>query len=154
MPEIECGFAGRPDLLTLYGPTIPVSIGFDPLYRPGARPGVDPDLPGIEHNALVDTGARESCIDSSVAAALDLPIIDRMPVSGVHGTMDVNVHLAQIRIPALGVVTHGRFAGVHLRAGGQPHSALIGRAFLRHMTMRYIGGTGSAILSYPPENAA
>ena len=154
MPEVECGFAGRPDLLTLYGPTLKVSIGFDPNYRPSVRPGIDPVLPEIEYNALVDTGASESCMDSSVAAALDLPIIDRRPVSGVHGTIDVNVHLAQIGIPALGVVTHGRFAGVHLRAGGQPHSALIGRTLLRHMTMHYDGNTGSAILSYQAETAA
>ena len=41
----------------------------------------------------------------------------------------------------------GRFAGVHLRAGGQPHFALIGRTFLEDFTMRYEGKTGMVTLS-------
>ena len=95
---------------------------------------------------MVDTGAVESCIDSTLAMELELPVIDRMVVAGVHGRDEVNMHLAQIHVPAIQVTVTGPFAGVHLRAGGQPHYALIGRTFLQHCTMTYRGTTGSVSL--------
>lgn len=42
---------------------------------------------------------------------------------------------------------NGAFAGVDLKAGGQIHSALIGRTFLRHFKMIYDGRTGTVSLS-------
>lgn len=86
---------------------------------------------------------------SSIAANLNLPIIDRQRVAGVHGAGEVNVHLAQILIPSLDVAISGRFMGVHLYAGGQPHGALIGRTLLQHVTMIYNGITGSVVISFP-----
>ncbi len=50
-------------------------------------------------------------------------------------------------MPALDWTVHGSFAGVHLRAGGTPHYALMGRTFLRHFTMVYDGKTGAVTLS-------
>ena len=150
MPTTKCGFAdqtgqsGR-DALALYGPTLFVQIGFDPASRPSDGP--NPNLPPDKHPALVDTGATESCIDSELALILNLPIVDRQKVAGVHGADTVNVHLAQIHVPSLDFTVYGRFAGVHLRAGGQPHFALIGRTFLRNFTMTYEGRTGNVILS-------
>ena len=35
------------------------------------------DLPGREYSALVDTDAAANCIDSNLAAALHLPVVDR-----------------------------------------------------------------------------
>ena len=150
MPTTKCGFddqtgqSGR-DVLALYGPTLFVQIGFDP----GSRPidGSNPNLPPDRHPALVDTGATESCIDSELALVLNLPVVDRQKVAGVHGADTVNVHLAQIHVPSLDFTVYGRFAGVHLRAGGQPHFALIGRTFLQNFTMTYEGRTGNVILS-------
>ena len=101
----------------------------------------------FKYDALVDTGAYESCIDSSIATLLKLPVVDRRRVAGAHGAYDVNVHLAQIRIPALDIVQLGMFSGVHLHAGGQRHSALLGRTLLREMKMTYNGKTGSVIMS-------
>ena len=124
---------------------MPVEIGFDPSYRPDA--GVRPNLPQDRFPALVDTGALESCIDSELALTLNLPIVDRQAVAGVHGRGDVNMHLAQIYVPALDWTVHGSFAGVYLRAGGTPHYALMGRTFLRHFTMVYDGKTGAVTLS-------
>lgn len=145
MPEADCGFIDRPEILVRFGPTLTVRIGLDPT----ADPGTIPDLPCDDYHALVDTGAQESCIDSSVAVAMDLPVIDRRQVAGAHGSGEVNIHLAQIHVPALEVAIFGAFAGVHLHAGGQSHSALIGRTFLRHFTMTYNGETGSVILARP-----
>lgn len=145
MDRIECGFEGRPDKLVQYGPTIVVQIGFDPKYSIFSPDR--PNLPSTRLHALVDTGATENCIDSSVAMELDLPIVDRQDVAGVHGRYPVNVYLAQIYIPELDVAIGGRLSGVHLTAGGQPHSALIGRSFLLHFTMVYEGQTGVVSIS-------
>lgn len=148
MLQVECGFSGHPSYLVQFGPTLKVLIGFDPNYRP--KGDNVPSLPPNEHNALIDTGATESCIDSSVAATLALPVVNERPVSGVHGQAKVNVHLAQIHIPALRFTQYGAFSGVHLHAGGQPHSALLGRTFLHHITMAYRGDSGSVVLSHQP----
>lgn len=150
MPSTRCGFDDQPSapgsvLLTTWGPTLLVDIGFDPMYNPKSSKAPPPGMTGI--NALVDTGAMESCIDSLLAAQLGLPIVDRRKVSGVHGSQEVNVHLAQVHVPSLKVTIYGAFAGVHLAAGGQAHNALIGRTFLRNFTMVYEGRTGTVTLS-------
>jgi hypothetical protein len=41
------------------------------------------------------------------------------------------------------------FAGVGLKAGGQPHHALIGRSFLQNFRLEYEGQTGSVKLIGP-----
>ena len=88
-----------------------------------------------------------SCIDSALAIELRLPVMDREDISGVHGVLAANVHLAHIYLPGLNWTVYGRFHGVHLSEGGQPHSALIGRTFLQDFTMVYEGRTGSVTIS-------
>ncbi|HSY17645.1 MAG TPA: hypothetical protein VK815_04885 [Candidatus Acidoferrales bacterium] len=151
MANTQCGFLNVPggasakDLLVSYGPTIFVDIGFDPNFKLGQP---NPPVPGITGiRALVDSGATESCIDSVLAAQLNLPIIDRRTFSGIGGKHEVNIHLAQVRFPSLNFTLYGAFAGVHLEAGGQWHKALIGRTFLQHYTMTYEGRTGVVTLS-------
>jgi predicted aspartyl protease len=147
-----CGFNSVPggasgiELLIAYGPTLMVDIGFDPLYNPTAAVLAlpVPGLTGIE--ALVDTGATESCIDNLLATQLNLPVVDRRPIAGVHGTQLANMHLAQIHVPTLHSTIYGMFAGVDLVAGGIPHKALIGRTFLQNYTMVYEGRTGSVTI--------
>jgi hypothetical protein len=151
MPKTECGFitvaggANGKDLLVSYGPTLFVDIGFDAAFKPGQGRIPIPGLTKIR--ALVDSGATESCIDSLLAAQLNLPIIDRKTFSGIGGKHEVNIHLAQVHVPSLNFTLYGSFAGVHLEAGGQWHKALIGRTFLQHYTMIYNGKTGAVSLS-------
>lgn len=152
MPSVECGFNIVPgatnadELLTLYGPTLAVDIGFDPSFKPGA--GLPIPVPGITGvAALVDTGASESCIDNLLAATLNLPIVDRRQIAGVGGAHEVNVYLAQVRVPGLNVTIYGAFAGVQLAAGGQHHQALMGRTFLTGLKMTYDGPTGAVTIS-------
>lgn len=128
-----------------FGPTLIVDIGFDPNYTVAGGLTKLLDIRGV--HALIDTGASTSCIDSGLAMRLNLPIIDRQKVGGVGGLHEVNMHLAQIYIETLKVTIYGTFAGVDLIAGGQPHSALIGRTFLQHFTMVYEGRTGTVTLS-------
>ena len=127
-----------------FGPTVHVRIGFDETH--GGGTGQLPDLPEQVYPALIDTGALESCIDAKLAQALELPVVDRVDVAGVHGKAAVQMHLAQIHVPALEMTIVGRFAGVHLHEGGQPHLALMGRTFLRGLTLTYDGRTGSVTL--------
>jgi len=145
MPEQECGFPGNQNHLVSFGPTLQVQIGFDPVYQP--ETGKNPNLPNTQYHALVDTGASISCIDSSVATALKLPVIDEGMISGVSGSSVVNIYLAQIYIPVFNFTQYGGFHGVDLHAGGQPHSALLGRSFLRYMKMIYKGDTSSVVIS-------
>lgn len=150
MADTECGFndvaggASGADLLVSRGPTLLVNIGFDPSFSAitGVKP--QPGLQGVE--ALVDTGASTSCIDNLLGSQLNLPIIDRIQISGAGGHHMANMYLAQIYIPSLSSTIIGSFAGVDLLAGGQRHSALIGRSFLRNCRMEYDGTTGSVKL--------
>jgi predicted aspartyl protease len=152
MARTLCGFDSGPgvngrDLLVGNGPTLLVRIGFDQTFDPARDLGVRvPNLPDQPLPALVDTGATESCIDSGLAMRLNLPIVDRRQVSGVHGAREVNVHLAHVHIPALGYTIYGPFCGVDLVAGGQAHHALIGRTFLQAFTMIYEGRTGTVTI--------
>ena len=62
MANTKCGFNDMPGgasgatLLSFYGPTLGVNIGFDPNYRNVGEPV--PGITGIR--ALVDTGTAES----------------------------------------------------------------------------------------------
>lgn len=149
-PIANCGFKDGPqgsgsDLLVLIGPTIAVDIGFDPSYRIN---GKKPSIPEIKSlDALIDTGAGDSCIDNILAAALRLPVVDRLQIAGSNGAHTANVYQAQIHVPSLGTTVIGRFIGVDLIAGGQRHQALIGRTFLEHYRMFYDGDTGEVTLS-------
>jgi len=150
MVQTKCGFDNGPthtgsDLLIMLGPTLLVNIGFDPTYNPQKKVVPVPGITGVQ--ALVDTGATESCIDSLLAAKLKLPVVDRREISGVHGKREVNVYLAQVHVPSLAFTTYGPFAGVDLKAGGQVHEALIGRTFLCSFTMVYEGRTGTVTIS-------
>ena len=148
MPRIECGFEPKSGLsgskwLAIVGPTVHVKIGFDPNHRMDSENL--PALPDTLHPALVDTGASESCIDSALAEALKLPVVDRKPISGALGPGESDIYVAQVYVPNAGTIS-GRFAGVHLLAGGQPHYALLGRLFLLHFEMLYNGTTGAVSL--------
>jgi predicted aspartyl protease len=169
MPIADCGFpaaftvpgtdppqvvSGR-DLLIQHGPTAWVEIGFNPdlfhadvavvqraIATVQAQP-VSNQLVG----ALIDTGATESCIDEELAQELQLPLIDRQDGSGIGGTDQFNVYLGHIRIAALRFVQYGRFMGVKLTAGDQPHRALLGRTLLQGMILVYDGRDGSVRLA-------
>ena len=138
----DCGYENA-SLLTRHGPSLLVQIGFDLNYRQGLKPL----LPSPGYHALIDTGAVECCIDTTVARSLGLPVVDTGDIAVVHGSGQVNIHLAQIYVPSLNFTTSGRFAGVHLHASGQPYGALLGRSFLRDFKLEYNGRTGAVAIS-------
>jgi len=151
--------------LVFKGPTTQVEIGFDAtmfqnqagsqLLTPaqsGSGPSASPPVvvaqPKVKVvEALIDTGASESCIDEVLAQELGLPMIDQANGSGIGGTASFNVYLGHIRIVGLNAVQFGRFMGVKLTDGGQPHCALIGRSMMQNMILVYDGRTGSVSLA-------
>ncbi len=142
MPTINAGFNDTFGLVR-FGPTVSVQIGYDPAFKVGVRP----DLPETILPALVDTGATESCIDTDLAKKLNLPLVDRGELSGSQGSHTADIYLAQIHVIDLAFSVYGRFAGVHLAAGNQPHAALLGRTFLRNFKMIYEGRTGEVTIT-------
>lgn len=144
MPTTNAGF--DPAALGQLGPTLWVHVGYDPHWMPGSVPNLPQDL----QPALIDTGATIGGIDSALALALQLPIVDVRLESGVSGPTQFNIHAAQIYIPALNHLFYGQFAGYHLAAGGILHRALLGRAFLADCRMIYDGRTGSVAISTDP----
>ncbi len=167
MPIADCGFPPigllpginapqtGPTLLILKGPTTLVEIGFNPgLFHPdpvkvkeavAVAVAATPAARLVE--ALIDTGARDSCIDEELAKELQLPLIDQAPASGIDGVNTFNVYLGHIRIAALGFLQYGRFMGVKLKAGGQPQQALLGRTLLQSMILVYDGRDGTVRLA-------
>ena len=148
MPIIEAGVKNSNDQidpiqLVQVGPSIEVSIGH---FRTGGAPRVPP-TEDVFTLALVDTGATESCIDISLAQNLDLPVVDKMTISGVGGAKTHDVYMAQIHIPVLKFTQYGKFAGVDLDGGGQQHKALLGRSFLQNTIMIYDGLRGQVTIT-------
>lgn len=135
------------DALAFAGPMLNVSIGQDFGFQSGL--GVPPELSDMLFPALIDTGCRVSCIDANLAHEMDLPIVGDTPhpISGVLGSGEVDIFLAEITVPELQLTVAGRFPGVHLAAGGQPYGAIIGRDVLRNFAMMYDGRTDVVTLS-------
>jgi hypothetical protein len=76
-----------------------------------------------------------------------VPLIDHVDGSGIGGREKFDVYLGYIRIAALGFFQYGRFMGVKLTAGQQPHQALLGRSVLTSMILVYDGRDGSVRLA-------
>jgi len=145
---VECGYPDPqkgPGALCRFGPALRVNVGFDLTYKPSSNKPPTPGKASIE--ALVDTGADEGCIDTNLAAQLKLPIVDRRPAGGaLGGIREVNVHLAQIHIPALRFTLYGLFSALQLNSGGIPQPVLLGRTFLQYCQMHYDGRSGSVTI--------
>jgi hypothetical protein len=111
-PQISLG----PHLLTAKGPTTHVEIGFDPGLFHADPQQVQAAVAALTSSAkpaatlveaLIDTGACESCIDDELAKQLQLPLIDHIDGSGIGGQEKFDVYLGYIRIAALDIFNTG-----------------------------------------------
>jgi len=134
-----------PEILHITGPTLRVRVGLGgPISEVPDGTVRMPDH-GIESDevlALIDTGARESCIDQALADRLALTLVDRRIVAGVGGRHSFNVYLAKIEIPVLDITENGLFTAVRLTDGGSPHRVILGRSLLRDLVVVYDGRRG------------
>jgi predicted aspartyl protease len=167
MPIADCGFppafpvvgpGGQVQLQTgqqaliIKGPTTLVEVDFDPSLFNTDPVQVQAALaartaPPQLVEALIDTGAMESCIDEDLATALQLPLIDEGEASGVGGKQKFNVYLGHIRIMALNYYQYGRFLGVKLQQGQSLHKAILGRTLLQSMILVYDGRRGTCTIA-------
>lgn len=149
MSKTNCGFHGDangPILLVQRGPAVWVDVGFDPEFRPNQNKPPKAGITNIE--ALIDTGAVESVIDSALAERLNLPIVNRRNVAGATAAMEVNVHLAQIHIPSLRFTQNGSFCGLPLVATGFHYSVIVGRTLLQYLFLSYDGPSATVTISF------
>ena len=136
MSALEFG-NGNADDLERSGPTIEAVV----------QEVVEPQTVPFSCPALIDTGASETCIDVELAIALELPAVDRQPISTPSGQAIVLRYLARVGIPELGIENIGLFPGVQLSAGGQQHRLLIGRDLLRQASLVYDGPASTGTLT-------
>ncbi len=130
------------DALQQMGPVVPVVLlPFGGKDGAQSKPG-DP-VTGL---ALVDTGARATCIDCEAARNAGIPIVDtgRM-TSATHHDEEVPIFAAQIEIQGFRSVNAPRAFGANLAPMGIV--ALIGRDILKSSIMIYNGTTGDFSIS-------
>ena len=157
MTTTDCGFSdgsfqSGADLLVQLGPTLLVNIGLDPEYN-YAETGVALNSDATQVKALVDTGAISSCIDDDLAQSLGLPLVNRQTMISLSGQSDVNLYLAHVPIPALSFFQRGVFYGCSINKATWNYRAVLGRTFLRDMTLIYDGPTGSVRIARQPSAA-
>ena len=113
--------------LELWGPQVRLRIWFGLL---SSEPIETED--SQRYLALVDTGARVSCIDTATANLLDLPAIGEPEEGiGVAGPSTSQPVLALIRVVGSNAVAVSRFMTLPLIENGLPHHTILGRDFLR-----------------------
>jgi predicted aspartyl protease len=143
--QIDCGFLGAPDArqqLVDEGPSTTVSVGLDPSWTRDLQRA--PIAAKSRILALIDTGAQESAIDSTLAMELGLPVVNKRVVAGV-GKMRVDVGLAQVHVEGLRYTIEGHFALIPL-AKHIGYTVVLGRTFLRYCILIYDGKLGDVKL--------
>ena len=131
--------------LQLIGPMVqivisPISLGGNP----------------VAGFALIDTGAKFSCVDRKIADGASLPVVDSGPMtSATHQDEIVPIYSAKLTIANFGAFTCKRAYGANLSSimkAAQPTGngvgsvkliALIGRDALESMMFVYNGSDGS-----------
>ena len=132
------------DFMLEQGPHYEVQVNFDHKTYPKFNHG----RAKVKISALIDTGSQLNCIDKQLARILDLPIVSTKPitVTGVGGSFNTTMHLAQVYIPRLDHVVIGRFLATNLNSVGQNHGIILGRQFLQDFKLIYNGEIGDFIL--------
>ena len=146
MRTIDLPGEDQPSSLEEWGPVAQIDIAHGPQGTGGSF-----QFHRGDYNALIDTGARMSCIDSALAERLNLPIIGS-PIKGVgaNGPFNSDPILGRIHITDLETMIYGRFLSMPLTDHNQPYHAIIGRDFLRRSRFTYNGSVGTWELEIDP----
>ncbi|MBK6534965.1 MAG: retroviral-like aspartic protease [Deltaproteobacteria bacterium] len=109
------------------------------------------DLPYVDVNLLIDTGASTSFVERHVVEALGIASIRRQVVTlADHKSVECLVYRATIDFPLQDADDHSPKmmpVGITIAATPNsthelPHHGLLGRDFLSHFTMVYAGSSG------------
>ena len=154
--------------MQVFGPLIP-GMWQVPAALAEALAQVGRPVPQVVRGLfLIDTGASATCIAEEVAAELGLRAVGRRLTRGAHGTQTNNVYEARLSVTVPN--NHGGPASVHadLQVSGIPELAsgnlglrtpdgspdrligLLGRDFLRYVTLTYNGAAGRITLQIDP----
>ena len=144
--SLELGFPGNPGRIVRDGLLVEVHVG--QVRQLGAT---------VQHlhaqTALIDTGARDCYVDVDLARELQLRKVDRQTVTDVTGKrLTVDVYSARIRIEALDVTLLDPCPSYPIKKMCDPFGVILGRSFLRRVTMSYDGSRGSVRISAPHGN--
>lgn len=94
--------------------------------------------------ALIDSGSQYTCIGDALAQQLQLSAHDHWLIGSVANRQYVDVYLAEIEIPALGIrETTSVLGGLQ----SDEHRAILGRTQLRDCVLTYDGPRGTVKLS-------
>lgn len=127
------------------GPLVQVTVGpAQSLVNQWTQTGIPVPAP-ISGNALIDTGASNTCIDEDLAQRLGLPVIDLVHMVSASDSSQRNVYPAQITL--LGSLTVNVDRALSAALAQQNIIALIGRDVLQMCTLFYNGLSGEFTLS-------
>ena len=146
MRLIELPGGHPPNSLEEQGPLAQLDIAHGPQGI-----GQSFQLHHADYTALIDTGARISCIDSALAQRLNLPIIGP-PIHGIaaSGHFKADPVLGLIHLPELETLAYGQFLTLPLVEDEQRYHALIGRDILRRGKFTYDGIAGAWSIEFDP----
>ncbi|MCY4657015.1 MAG: hypothetical protein OXC80_09390 [Gammaproteobacteria bacterium] len=137
--EIDGKQISSSEVLEIAGPRFPAF-----LIRPNDQPN---EHESIQGSVLVDTGARVTCFDVSIAERIGLPVVDSGSMSSAtHSNHIVPIYAGTIALPDSGLTLKcNRAYGVSLEEFGIV--GLIGRDALTNAIFIYNGSDGSYSLA-------
>jgi hypothetical protein len=137
-----------PDGLQFGGPTVMVQIGLHAHLANKRQQHGDPIPPPVTGNAMIDSGATVTTIDSSVAQTLGLQPSGKVESVGIGGRSTGFTVACSVDIRGL-VVNIARAHCHDLTKYSKKLICLIGRDILRHMVFHYDGPAGTVYLELP-----
>jgi len=143
MPIYEVGTSRG--VLGRFGPVLPIEISLPQTLMDYLTSRGEPIPPSVSGNALVDTGASITVVDSDVISRLKISPVGVARIQTAAGQVNQNLFPARFKLPHL-VIDFEAVAGADLR----PHGivALIGRDILSRFVFIYLGGSGRIILCF------
>jgi len=136
--------------IEIYGPTVAVEVMVHPNMARSLKEAGKSVPESVIGDAMIDSGAQATTIDTSVAERLQLPRTSKIEAFGIGGRSEGYTSPCSIFIPSLKLTTNCARAHCHELTKNAKHIiALIGRDILKQMTFFYDGINGQVQLVYP-----
>ena len=136
-----------PELLEAQGPIVPTLLSVPDEAQQALMAAGKPIPEPVSGLALVDTGARFTCVDEAAAVRAGLPIRGTAKMaSASHPEHEVPVFAGRIVLDSININIPNAM-GVSL-SGFPQLVALIGRDMLRNCVFVYDGNAGSTTLAF------
>lgn len=133
-----------PALLKLSGPIIAVEISIPNVLKEYLEQKGLPIPNPVNGQALIDTGATNTCVDVDIIKQLKIPAINSIKVYTPSGEAEQTIHPVIIRL-SIGTFNFNSAIGSILKK--QNIIALLGRDILQNCVLNYNGLTGNISLS-------